>query len=173
MHIFTTENSKHNKASLKGNWDKHKWTCEHEITYHKISWMKTKFLLREFFSVLVEWQQTILYGCPKMAPWNFYLTFICASLLFWSGKHQKWKNKMYQNLFWGKKWIKFVASLISESITIQHQAYWYAYWQSLYRDASMYRPSSKFWTVLHKNICCGCTFELPRRVPTTYMFMEK
>ena len=49
---------------------------------------------------------------------------------------------MYKNLFLGKKWIKFVASLISESVAIRHQAYRYEYRQSPYRDVSIYRPSS-------------------------------
>ena len=95
--------------------------------------MKTKFLIKGIFVSRVT-ANSFCNDSMELLSNNYLCLFA-----LWSGKQQKWKNKMYQNLFWGKKWIKFVARLISESISIRHQAYRYAYRQSLYRDTSMYR----------------------------------
>ena len=100
MHIFTTANSKHNKASLKGNWDKCKLICELEKTYYKISWMKTKFFIKGFFFLCRSRDsKQFLYGCPKMAPWNVYLTIMCASLLFWSASSKNERIKCTRTYF--------------------------------------------------------------------------
>ena len=112
---------------------------ESEAKLHK--WIRIE--TREFFSGLVESQQTIIIIVFKVGQrWLHYtfinLTIICAAMLFWSGKQQWWRIRG-NNLFWVNKGIKFVVNLSSESIAIQHLVYRYAYRQSPYRHTSMYR----------------------------------